>query len=318
MSTFRPNFSFRDRSPLSPIDWNGASKLDTTKPNHRTAPHRRSCTMTDINQVDDDSKSKEHDHEADVLAENNDNDHNNNDISHPRLSPCAVTSRTEVARTRWISLQTLKWTDPHGTVRQWDCASRTTKRHEQAVDAVIIIPLLQGAPSQPIETLLVEQYRPPVGTVTLEFPAGLIDVDETVEQAALRELREETGYVGKPCRTIVPSSQLLCMSPGLCDETVQVVLVDVDLSNPENHGTPTPQLDNGEFCTVRRVTLQQGMRDILEASSSLSSSNRTNGGANAAMMPMPIMGLYTFALGYELGQQQQQQDRQDQQQKTQR
>jgi ADP-ribose pyrophosphatase len=273
--------------------------------------------MTDINQVENNSKSKEHDHEADVLADN-DNDHHNNDIQsgHPRnLLPCAVTSRTEVARTRWIALQTLQWTDPHGTVRQWDCATRTTKRHEHAVDAVIIIPLLQhydDNPSiqRPIETLLVEQYRPPVGTITLEFPAGLIDVDETVEQAALRELREETGYVGTTCRTVSP---LLCMSPGLCDETVQVVLVDVDLSHPDNHGTPTPQLDSGEFCTVRRVTLQQGMRDILEASLS---PNSTSGGT--ARMPMPIMGLYTFALGYELGQQQQQQDRQDQQQKTQR
>jgi len=30
----------------------------------------------------------------------------------------------------------------------------------------------------------------------IEVPAGLIDEGETAEEAALRELKEETGYVG--------------------------------------------------------------------------------------------------------------------------
>lgn len=30
----------------------------------------------------------------------------------------------------------------------------------------------------------------------IEVPAGLIDAGETAEQAAVRELKEETGYVG--------------------------------------------------------------------------------------------------------------------------
>lgn len=41
-----------------------------------------------------------------------------------------------------------------------------------------------------------KQFRPPVASVTIEVPAGLIDAGETAEEAAVRELKEETGYIG--------------------------------------------------------------------------------------------------------------------------
>ena len=44
------------------------------------------------------------------------------------------------------------------------------------------------------EVVLVRQYRHGIGKASLELPAGVIEPDETPEQAARRELAEETGY----------------------------------------------------------------------------------------------------------------------------
>lgn len=49
---------------------------------------------------------------------------------------------------------------------------------------------------QPDRIILIIQYRPTLKKYNVEFPAGLLDENETAEKAALRELKEET-YVCK-------------------------------------------------------------------------------------------------------------------------
>jgi 8-oxo-dGTP pyrophosphatase MutT (NUDIX family) len=44
------------------------------------------------------------------------------------------------------------------------------------------------------EVVLVRQYRHGIGSLSLELPAGVIEPSETPEEAARRELVEETGY----------------------------------------------------------------------------------------------------------------------------
>ena len=47
------------------------------------------------------------------------------------------------------------------------------------------------------ELLLVRQFRHAVAELTLELPAGHVEKDETPEQAARKELLEETGHVAE-------------------------------------------------------------------------------------------------------------------------
>jgi 8-oxo-dGTP pyrophosphatase MutT (NUDIX family) len=189
-----------------------------------------------------------------------------------------------VATTKWLALQTITYTDQEGKERKWDSVTRTTKQASAKADAVVIIPLLKRYGSDDVlDTILVEQFRPPMGQSTVEFPAGLIDTNESPEQAALRELREETGYVGEACKTLPQVSRPICMSPGVTDESVHVVVVTVDLDNPYNKD-PHPEPEDGEHIRVKRVSLKEGIQQLLDQGTS-----------------MPIEGLYLFALGLELG-----------------
>lgn len=88
-----------------------------------------------------------------------------------------VTHRQTAFSTRWFNIvaKTIEGqTDPHYSLETLDYVS-------------ILATTTAG------EVLLVKQYRPVVEGVTLELPSGHVERGETPDQAARRELLEETG-----------------------------------------------------------------------------------------------------------------------------
>lgn len=94
--------------------------------------------------------------------------------------------------------------------------------HAQAV-GVIVRP-------RPGELLLVRQYRHPLARENWEIVAGGMDPGESPEDAAVRELREETGYRAARVERLWSAFT----APGFCEELLHFCVVDgYEIGAPE-------------------------------------------------------------------------------------
>ena len=114
-------------------------------------------------------------------------------------------SRQTLATGKFINFQTIRWINARGQERVWEMAGRSGSGH-----AVMLVAHL--VPSGKL--VLIRQYRPPAGGMVIEFPAGLRGEGEPPEQTAVRELREETGYVGRAVK-VLPAAY---NTPGLSND----------------------------------------------------------------------------------------------------
>ena len=120
---------------------------------------------------------------------------------------------------------------------------KTEKDLASRLTAVEIIPRFEDG-----DYLLCREYRFAVNDYVWEFPTGVIDGDETPEQAARRELMEETGLeLVKVDRALPPA----CYSVGLCDELIVPLFVTVRgemkpcreaYEDIRSHKMPVPQI----------------------------------------------------------------------------
>lgn len=66
------------------------------------------------------------------------------------------------------------------------------REHVNAGEAVVILPITEDN-----KVIMVQEPRTPIEQIILDLPAGMIEPGESPEQAAVRELEEETGYLAK-------------------------------------------------------------------------------------------------------------------------
>lgn len=95
---------------------------------------------------------------------------------------------------------------------------------------------------------MVRQYRHPIGQVTLEIPAGKLDKlpNESLEHAALRELREETGYIAHSLFSLGK----IYPSPGIIDEVLHLFLArGLEMGRQE--------LDEDEFIHIQWISIEE-------------------------------------------------------------
>jgi len=102
----------------------------------------------------------------------------------------------------------------------------------------------------PLSTVVIEQFRPPIGKHAIELPAGLIDEGETPETTAIRELEEETGFKASSIQEV---SDVIVCDPGMTNANMILVLANVTLD--DNLELPKQKLEAGEFITPRVIEL---------------------------------------------------------------
>ncbi|MEM1542450.1 MAG: NUDIX hydrolase [Ignisphaera sp.] len=100
--------------------------------------------------------------------------------------------------------------------------------------------------------VMVKQFRAPINKWILEIPAGRIEFGESPEEAVVRELREEVGYVPKYVQKLVS----VYMSPGYSDEVIHIYVA----KNLEYVGASP---EKGELIEIVEVDIDKALEMIL-------------------------------------------------------
>lgn len=130
----------------------------------------------------------------------------------------------KLTRQKWLNLFDIEYTDKNDCSKSWQMASRQSEPKCMTADfsvpdAVVIVPFH----SERKKMVLTREYRIPLGDYEYGFPAGLVDNGESIEAAARRELKEETGL---DVTRFLKISQPVYSSAGMTDESVAMVYVE--------------------------------------------------------------------------------------------
>lgn len=147
----------------------------------------------------------------------------------------------------WIKKYALVYQLPNGEIFSYESVSRKSTEAYRAeleanargekspADAVCVVPILPDG-----SVLLIREFRYPLNSWTIAFPAGLLEAGESLITCVDRELHEETGYrvraeLGEAA--VRPLPQAGYSSMGMSGESVQIVIAYVE---KDGEASPEP------------------------------------------------------------------------------
>lgn len=165
----------------------------------------------------------------------------------------------------WVKKYVLTYEMPDGRLHYYDSVSRKDLDAYQAeleanasgkiasamADAVCIVPVTVDK-----RLVMIKEFRYPLNSYCIAFPAGLMEAGEDMVSSAERELLEETGYAlhrnedGEPVVRVL--SQAGYSSAGMSSETVQVIYATV-----ENEPAHEQETEENELIQVFTLPLGQ-------------------------------------------------------------
>ena len=132
---------------------------------------------------------------------------------------------------------------PNGHIAKWDLID-----HKGAAAVVAV--------REDGKLIMVRQYRNALERETIEIPAGgLNGRQEPTDQAAIRELREETGYIAKEIQFLTS----IYTTVAFCNEKIDIYLA-TGLKRQESQ-----DLDEDEYVNVEYYDLEELLTMIREA-----------------------------------------------------
>ena len=122
-------------------------------------------------------------------------------------------------------------------------SKREVVEHEPAVAIV--------AADDEDNIILIKQYRKAVDKIIYEIPAGCLEIGESPKEGAIRELKEETGYIAD---SIEYATEFFC-SPGFCNEKIYIFMAKGLVKGEQ-------ELDEDEFIEYLKVPLEKAVKMI--------------------------------------------------------
>jgi ADP-ribose pyrophosphatase len=169
-----------------------------------------------------------------------------------------IMDSNKLTNLNWLNLFNVSYMDRNGVHKNWQIASR--KKEPKCVtkdfanpDAVVMVPFHKSKKKM----VITKEYRVPLADYEYGFPAGLIDEGETIQEAAGRELKEETGL---ELTRFIKIGPCIYSSAGMTDESVSMVYIECD-------GVPSTDGNEGsENIQVLFVSREEALRLCEDAS----------------------------------------------------